>query len=96
MFCGNAAGHCLPPYVVYRAENMWSTWTENGPQGTCYNRSKNGWFDCACFEDWFESLFLPVIHRDTDQPTVLIGDNLSSHISKHVLQLCETHNVRFV
>nr|CAH7717026.1 unnamed protein product [Callosobruchus chinensis] len=95
MFCGNAAGKILPPYIVYKAENMWSTWTENGPEGARYNRSKSGWFDTACFEDWFESTFLPNI-RTLDGPKVIIGDNLSSHISLNVLKLCEEQNVRFV
>jgi len=33
MFCGNAEGKVLAPYVVYKAESMWTTWTENGPPG---------------------------------------------------------------
>jgi len=31
MFCGNAEGELLPPYVVYKAESLWSTWMEHGP-----------------------------------------------------------------
>lgn len=27
---GNSAGTLLAPYVNYKAEHMWSTWTENG------------------------------------------------------------------
>ena len=42
MFCGNAAGQVLPCYVVYKAENLWSTWTEGGPKRTRYNRSSSG------------------------------------------------------
>lgn len=95
MFCGSTTGELIPPYVVYRAEHMWSTWVENGPKGARYNRSKNGWFDAACFEDWFEFHFLPAI-RQLSGPFVLIGDNLSSHISKTVLELSHAHNVRFV
>ena len=95
MFCGNAAGSLLPPYVVYRAENMWSTLMENGLEGIRYNRTKNGWFNSTYFEDWFESTFLPVM-RNQNGPKVIIGDNLSSHISLHVLRLCKEHNVRFV
>lgn len=95
MFCGNAEGLCLPPYVVYRAEHLWSTWTENGPQNTRYNRTKSGWFDSNTFEDWFESLFLPSV-KDLPGPTVMIGDNLSSHINTRVLELCERHNIRFL
>lgn len=95
MMAGNAAGDLLSPYVVYKAEHMWSTWTENGPKGTRYNRSKSGWFDAVCFEDWFQSTFLPGV-KNLDGPKVIIGDNLSSHISLHVLKLCEDNNIRFV
>ena len=42
MFCSSASGKILPPYVVYKAEAIRSTWTENGPPGTRYNRSKSG------------------------------------------------------
>lgn len=95
MFCGSADGKCLAPYVVYKADHIWSTWMENGPEHVRYNRSKSGWFDGTTFEDWFESHFLPEV-RHEDGPVVLIGDNLSSHINMHVLQLCEQHNIRFV
>ncbi|KAG8232065.1 hypothetical protein J437_LFUL011561 [Ladona fulva] len=39
MFCGNAAGLSIPPYIVYKAEHLWTTWVENGPMGTRYNRT---------------------------------------------------------
>lgn len=50
MFCGNAAGNSLPPYIIYKAENLWSTWTENGSRGARYNRTKHGWLDGSTFE----------------------------------------------
>ena len=55
MFCGNAAGDVLPPYVNYKSENLWTTWTEGGPMHTRYSSSKSGWFDTRIFEDWFFS-----------------------------------------
>lgn len=36
MFSGNASGELLPPHVVYRATNTWSTWKENCPKGCRY------------------------------------------------------------
>ncbi|XP_064617323.1 uncharacterized protein LOC135481430 [Liolophura sinensis] len=51
MFCGSAAGEMLPIYVVYKAEHIWSTWTEGTPTNTRYNRSKSGWFDSHHFSD---------------------------------------------
>lgn len=97
MFCGSASGTLLPPYVCYRAEHLYDTWTQGGPDGTRYNRSKNGWFNVIVFEDWFYSIALPYFKKfDADAPKVLIGDNLSSHISVKIIQDCKKHNIRFV
>ena len=95
MFCGNAAGQVLPCYVVYKAENLWSTWTEGGPKGTRYNRSRSGWFDATCFTDWFETVFLPSVEKHSGKK-VIIGDNLSSHFTDTVLQKASAKDVAFV
>lgn len=46
MLCVSANGDILPPYVVYKAANLWDSWHEGGPKGApcCakesrYNRS---------------------------------------------------------
>ena len=31
MFCGTALDVLLPVYIVYKSENMWSTWCRGGP-----------------------------------------------------------------
>lgn len=71
MLCVSASGDILPPYVVYKAKEMWDSWREGGPKGspccekrccskgTRYNRSQHGWFDAVCFTDWFKTTFLP-------------------------------------
>lgn len=38
-------------YIVYKAENLYNTWTLNGPPEARFNRSKSGWFTEALFED---------------------------------------------
>lgn len=95
MFVGNAAGEVLPPYVIYKAENLWDSWTVGGPQGCRYNRTKSGWFDSVTFEDWFFTLLLPKLKRQTGTK-VIIGDNLSSHINPDVLQACHENDIKFV
>lgn len=95
MLCGNATGELMPLYIVYKADHLWSTWTEGGPEKCRYNRSKSGWFDTAIFEDWFFSLLLPRLKRQ-EGVKVLIGDNLSSHINISVIEACEENNIRFV
>ncbi|CAH2088891.1 unnamed protein product [Euphydryas editha] len=39
MMAATADGNLLPPYVVYKAQNLYNTWTENGPPGARYNRT---------------------------------------------------------
>ncbi|KAH9635235.1 hypothetical protein HF086_013262 [Spodoptera exigua] len=39
MFCGSASGELMPPYVVYKLQKLWDTWTENGPKGCHYSNS---------------------------------------------------------
>ncbi|KAI0209227.1 hypothetical protein LSAT2_006116, partial [Lamellibrachia satsuma] len=95
MYAGTAAGHLLPPYVVYKAEHLWDTWTVGGPAGTRFNRSRSGWFDLVCFEDWFLTVVVPYV-RHIGGVKVLIGDNLSSHFTKKVLQECDRYNIKFV
>lgn len=53
-----ASGTLLPPYVIYKAEHLYDTWTERGPKGTRYNRTKSGWLDAKVFEDWLTAIVL--------------------------------------
>lgn len=95
MFCGNALGETLPPYVVYKSTHLYDSWTTGGPDGTRYNRSKSGWFEATIFEDWFEFLLLPRLKK-IEGVKLVIGDNLSSHLSVHVLNLCDEHQIKFI
>lgn len=97
MFSGSASGTLLPPYVTYKATHLYDSWTENGPVGTVYNRSKSGWFTLEIFEDWFQRVALSYFKQfDSDAKKVLIGDNLSSHISPHIIEECNKNNIKFV
>lgn len=95
MFCGNANGDSVPPYIIYKAEHLWTTWTEGGPEGARYNRTKQGWIDGATFDDWFSAHLLPILKKQEGKK-VVIGDNLSSHVSLNVVKLCEANDIHFV
>ena len=42
--CGSASGEHLPPYIVYKGKNLWTTWTKGGSAGALYTcRSRGGW-----------------------------------------------------
>ncbi|XP_072375486.1 uncharacterized protein [Diabrotica undecimpunctata] len=97
MFSGTADGTMLPLYIVYKSENLYNIWTENGPKGTIYNRSKSGWFNLEIFEDWFRTVALPYFRKlRNDLIKVMIGDNLSSHISPWIIEECKERNIKFV
>lgn len=107
MIAGSASGTLLPPYVIYKADNLWDTWRQNGPKGhpccdcrpcqsgSRYNRTKSGWIDMATFLEWFKKVFLPHV-KELPGKKVLLGDNLSSHFCPEVLRLCEENDVAFV
>ena len=95
MFCGSADGKMLAPYVVYKAKNLYESWCQGGPKGTRYNATPSGWFDMYIFEDWFKKSFLAEVRRIPGRK-VLIGDNLASHISTNVIELCKQNNIEFV
>lgn len=90
-----ASGTLLPAYIVYKALHLYPTWIENGPPGAVYNRSKNGWFDQFTFEDWFHKIALPYFSKRSGKK-ILIGDNLSSHISVEVINKCKEHDISFI
>ncbi|CAH1732694.1 unnamed protein product [Aphis gossypii] len=107
MICGSASGTLLPPYIIYKANDIWQSWTENGPKGfpccdqpccargSRYNRTPHGWIDGLTFQDWFFLSFLPHAKRLPGKK-VLIGDNLSSHIQQEVIIECEKNQISFV
>ena len=53
MWCGSASGECLPPMVVYKAENLYKSWVKGGLKDCIHNVTKSDWFDSACFQQWF-------------------------------------------
>lgn len=72
MFAGTASGKMLPLYTVYKAEHLWDNWIHGGPENARYNRSKSGWFDQVCFNDWLKLLLCPTA-EDSTVPKFSLG-----------------------
>jgi hypothetical protein len=60
-----------------------------------YNSSPSGWFDLFSFTDWFKKVFLRHVRHQPGRK-LLIGDNLRSHISNEVIDLCKEKDIMFV
>ena len=95
MMAATADGALLPPYVVYKAQHLYDTWTKHGPPGARFNRTASGWFDAVVFEDWIKTIIIPYL-KDKEGKKCLIGDNLSSHLSIETIKLCHKENISFV
>jgi hypothetical protein len=95
MFCGSATGDLVPPYVVYKGQNVYESWMKGGPKGTVYSATPSGWFDTFTFADFFRKCFLPHVRRQPGKKLILC-DNLSCHLSTEVMDLCREENVEFV
>jgi hypothetical protein len=95
MLAGSAAGEMVPPMVLYKALNLYTSWCQRGPKGTVYSCSKSGWFDGFHFEMWFFDVMLPRLKRKVGKK-LIIGDNLSSHLSPAVIDACRENNIAFV
>ena len=94
-FSGNAEGSIPPLHTVYKSVHLYNSWVKNGPQGAHYKRAKSGWFDEVTFEDWFFTLVLTKLWKQ-ERKKVLIGENLSSHLTATVIKACKLHNIAFI
>ena len=74
---------------------MYESWTEGGPPRAFYDSDESGWFSLKTFENWFVRVAVPYF-RKLEGDKVLIGDNLSSHLSATVIEACQDLNIRFV
>ncbi|XP_060854929.1 uncharacterized protein LOC132932560 [Metopolophium dirhodum] len=95
MFSVDAAGSMLPLYVVYKSTQLWDSWTLGGPEKCRYNRTPSGRFDQSIFEDWFITVVIPHFRR-LEGNKVVIGDNLASHMSMKIIQLCKENDIKFI
>ena len=102
MFAVVADGTLLPPYVVYKSTAKKDCggvvnpkWTEGFPPPLAhYDLSDSGWFKMKQFERWFKKVVLPWAQKSED-PKLVLGDNLSSHFSDEVMGLCREHQISF-
>ena len=82
-------GHLLPPYVVYKAKNLWDSWCIGGKAPGIIGPSLAG------LMTGFYSIALPYIKK-LNGKKIMIGDNLSSHINKDVVNACQENEISFI
>ena len=62
-WCGNANDDQIPPYILYKAQHLYSIWTLNGLSQALYGVSSSGWMEKPNFHSWFVKGFLPQLRK---------------------------------
>ena len=87
----------MPPYILYKGKNLYTTWTEGGPAGTLFGVSNSGWMEGANFLDWFKKLFLSAVQHLSSKPgVVLFVDGHHSHLTLELIELARERGVHLV
>lgn len=95
IFAITGIGDILPPYTVYKSLHMYGSWIIGRPLNSRYNQSKLGWFDALCFEDWLLKVLIPFV-KNKPVKKIIIGDNLSTHLTIKGITMCSKYNIEFV
>ena len=81
--CCNAAGYCLPPFVLFDRKCLRPAMCDGEVPGTMYGLSDSGWITSELFDLWFVHHFLP--HAPAARPLLLLLDGHSSHYNPSVI-----------
>ncbi|XP_069359717.1 uncharacterized protein [Maniola hyperantus] len=95
VFCGNAEGAMMPPFLIFEGEESEPGWVACAPRGSNVIATDNGWLDFASFELWFKTTFLLRITKRKGKK-ILIGDCLSSQLTLGVMEACNQRNIKFI
>ena len=95
MFAVTGDGTCLAPYVCTKAKFKEDEITAFSPPHCFYGTSKSGWFNMSVFDSWFESVVVPWALSKGDRKRMVIGDNLSAHLSPVTLKRASEVKVFF-
>lgn len=76
--CANAAGHYVPPLVIYPRKRMKIELTEGAPAGSIFECQENGWINSELFVVWLEH-FISCAKPSTERKILLVLDGHVSH-----------------
>ena len=81
MFAVTADGKTLAPFVVTKTKFKDEEIEAFKAPECFWATSKRGWFTMPNFDEWFEAVVVPWAQSKGGKPTVVLGDNLSCHLS---------------
>ena len=95
MFSVTADGTCLAPFVCTKTKFKEEEIAAFSPPHCFYGTSKSGWFTMPVFDAWFEAVVVPWAASKGQRKKMIIGDNLSAHLSPVTLKRASEVGVFF-
>ena len=78
VYCHSAAGHFIPPMLIFKRKRMADSLKEDAPNGTVFACTNNGWIDSDAFLQWLNH-FIKSVKASPDNKHLLLLDGHSSH-----------------
>lgn len=89
--CVSAAGHAIPPFVIFDSKTLNHEWTEGELSGTTYGLSDKGWVDLELFPGWLIDHFAK--YAVGARPLLLLFDGHSSHYTPDMIRYAKEHGI---
>ena len=94
--CMNAAGHYVPPLIVFPRKNMQAELMDGTPPGSIHACHISGWIQSDIFTQWFRH-FISVTKPTKSDPVILVLDGHYSHTrNMDVIDLGREHGVSII
>jgi hypothetical protein len=91
--CITAAGDTLPPAIIFKGENVQTSWLPNNYPSWLYICSKKGWTNNFIGLRWLEEVYLPATSPPRGKNRLLIVDGHGSHETAEFMLKCLQNNV---
>jgi len=74
----SAAGHFLPPMLIFKREPMADSLKSGAPNGTIFACTESGWIDAQVFLQWLQH-FIDCVKPSNDNKHLLVLDGHACH-----------------
>ena len=91
--CGNAAGSCIPPFVIFKGKRNQSELAAKCTAGTQVRMSDTGWSNNVLFMDFLENHFLKHTSGGDPSHKLLLYDGHASHVTIAMIEWARDHKV---
>ncbi|KIJ23158.1 hypothetical protein M422DRAFT_276329 [Sphaerobolus stellatus SS14] len=88
-----ADGTSTRPVVIFKGENMMSSWFNNNVANCMVTRSRNGWTEHDIAEDWIVKFDEETRQKAAGEPRALFLDGHNSHYSPRLLHYAKDQNI---